>query len=189
MAATQLAAWMLMFGLVGSVAALVAATPQFADLGIDPAAREAVGLESLPSIRFDVALTVLLMVPIGYLLNASVFGAVGALYETPQEAQVAVTIVMLPMLLTIIMEQTVGMAPNSPFVVFGSFFPFTAPAILPTRMLITDVPLWQVLASFAICIASALGLVWLAGRVFRGALLTYGKKPSLKDLRNVLLAD
>ncbi len=189
MAATQLAAWMLMFGIVGIFAALFMTTPQFAELGIGAAAGEAGGLPSLPSIRFDVVVTVLLMVPLGYLLNASVFGAVGALYETPQEAQVAVTIVMLPMILTIVMVQTVGMAPNSPFVVIGSFFPFTAPAMLPTRMLITDVPLWQVLASFAICIASALGLVWVAGRVFRGALLTYGKKPSLRDIRNVLLAD
>ena len=188
-AATQLAVWfaMLLGGVVATALVagvwLIGAAPQ-AD-----ASAEAVQISALFSgFRADVLVVAVLMVPLGFLLNASLFGAVGALYETPQEAQMAVSFLTAPMILTVIMVQMAGLAPNSALIAFGSFFPLSAPAMLPMRMLLTTVPLWEILASIALCLASAIGLVWVAGRIFRGTLLNYGKKPTLKDLRNALLA-
>lgn len=194
-AATQLAVWLAMLlgiAAVGAVAAGVwlADAEPLANLPpgeVGEAGEKIAGL--IAGFRIDVFLVAVLMVPLGFFVSASIFGAVGALYETPQEAQMAVAFLTAPLVLTTIMVQMAGLAPNSALIVFGSFFPFSAPAMLPMRMLLTSVPLWEVLASIATCLASAVGLVWVAGRIFRGTLLNYGKKPTFKDLRNALLAD
>ena len=191
-AVTQLAVWIPMLAAIAVTAAMMVPVDELAELGLAGAGR---GVEdggftvSLSSVRFDVALVVLVMLPLGYLINASLFGALGAMYETPQEAQVAVTIAMAPMIAAIIMVQTAGLAPNSSLIAFGSFFPFTAPAMLPTRMLIADVPVWQVAASVVLCLGMTVAVVWLAGRIFRGSLLIYGKKLKVKDIWQILTVD
>ena len=188
-AVTQVAVWGAMLLVFGAMAAAILPTEELAELGVATATEEGPVQIAMPAIRFDVVLVVLLMLPLGYLINASLFGALGAMYETPQEAQVAASIAMAPMIVAIIMVQTVALAPNSAFVVFGSFFPFTAPIMLPTRMLVSDISIWEVVLSIALCASSAIAVVWVAGRVFRGSLLTYGKKIGLKDLRQIIVAD
>ena len=42
--------------------------------------------------------------------------------------------------------------------------------------------MWQVILSLLITLATALGLVWLAGRIYRVGILNYGKKSSLADM-------
>ena len=189
MAVTQLAVWLAMLLAFGVLAAGVLPAEDLVEIGLAAPAEQAGGPVGLPSIRFDVVVVVLVMLPLGYLINASLFGALGAMYESPQEAQVAVTIAMTPMIAAILMVQTVGLAPNSALVAFGSYFPFTAPIMLPTRMLVADMAAWQVLVSTVLCASSALAIVWLAGRVFRGSLLIYGKKLAPKEIWTILTAD
>ena len=45
-----------------------------------------------------------------------------------------------------------------------------------------DIPLWQPLLSIALPYATALGVVWLSGRIYRVGILLYGKKPNLKEI-------
>ena len=190
MAVTQLLVWFAMLLAIGAAFALLVPMEGLAELGMATAAAEGEPLEfALPPLRFDVLLVVLVMLPLGYLINASLFGALGGMYESPQEAQVAVGIAMSPMIFAMLMVQTVGLAPNGVPVVVASFFPFTAPIMLPTRMLVSDVPIWQVLLSMALCAGSALGVIWLAGRAFRASLLIYGKKFKPRDIWQILTAD
>ncbi|MCY4013085.1 MAG: ABC transporter permease [Gammaproteobacteria bacterium] len=188
-AATQLSVWLVMLVAFGVLAAGVVPAADLAEMGLSAPAETAGGAVVWPAIRFDVVAVVLLMLPLGYLINASLFGALGAMYESTQEAQVAVTIAMMPMIVAMLMVQIVSLVPNSALVVFGSYFPFTAPVMLPARMLVADMGAWQVLASVALCASSALAVIWLAGRVFRGSLLIYGKKLALKEIWTILRAD
>ena len=193
MAATQIGLWLLLLlvgalgvGLVvGDFATQEGGGVPFLD---DEFTQEAFP-DGLPQVPWDVVAVVLLMLPLGYLINASVFAALGAMHENPWEAQMSVTLAMLPMMITLIVAQTIVFAPNSPLVLVCAFVPFTAPAILPARMLLVDMPLWQVALSVGLCVAATLGMVWLCGRIFRGSLLVYGKKIGWRDLRQVILAD
>lgn len=189
MAATQLAVWLAMLTAVGVIVVGALGTEDLLELGLAAPAEQPGAAVVWPAIRFDVVAVVVLMVPLGYLINASLFGALGAMFESPQEAQVAVGIAMAPMIAAIVMVQTVGSAPNSALVAFGSYFPFTAPIMLPTRMLVADMAAWQVLFSVVLCASSALAIVWLAGRVFRGSLLLYGKKLTVKGIWTILTSD
>ena len=187
-AATQIGTWIAILSVVGVVLSLSGRVE--AELAeFMPAAVGDGGALSLAGIRYDVVLVVLVMLPLGYFLNCSVFAAVGAMYENPAEAQMSVTLAFMPMILTIFMVQMLLVAPNSGVVAFGAFFPFSAPALLPARMLLTDMPVWQTLLSVALCAISTFAMIWLAARIFRGSLLIYGKRPTLRDLRNVIFDD
>lgn len=192
MAATQLGLWLLLLLVGGAVVGLAVGGLPF-DLATAPLPEQDAGRkffpEGLPAVRWDVVGVVLLMLPLGYLINASIFAALGAMHENPWEAQMSVTVAMLPMVLAFIVAQTIVFAPSSALVLVCAFLPFTAPAILPARMLLVDMPFWQVAFSLALCAASTLGMIWLCGRIFRGSLLVYGKKLSWRDLRHVILAD
>jgi ABC-2 type transport system permease protein len=46
----------------------------------------------------------------------------------------------------------------------------------------TDVPAWQLLLSMFFSIAGFFGAIWLASRIYRIGILSYGKKPTLKEV-------
>ena len=191
MAATQLGIWLLLV-LIGVAVALAAgdwgASAAAGAPLLDQEVRESLP-GRLPAMRWDVAAVALVMLPLGYLINASIFAALGAMHENPWEAQMSVTIAMLPMLLAVVVAQTIVFAPDGPLVVICAFLPLTAPAILPARMLLVDMPAWQVVLGVGLCVACTAGLIWLCGRIFRGSLLIYGKKLTWRDLRHVIIAD
>jgi ABC-2 type transport system permease protein len=63
-----------------------------------------------------------------------------------------------------------------------SFIPFTSPVVLPARLVLTEVPWWQV--SIALLVL-AVG-IWFfrtsSGKIFRLGMLMYGKEPSFKEM-------
>ena len=192
LACTQVVVWMAMFAVVGTIVVQLIPLDEMTPLGAAGAAgaagEGAAGGVSFP-FRGDVAIVVVAMLPLGFLIHGSLFAALGALYETAQEAQVGTTIAMAPLVATPIIVQTARLAPESLLLTLSSLFPLSAPVVLPTRMLLGDVPVWQTVLSVALCAASAMVTIWLAGRVFRGSLLNYGRKPSFADVWRVLRAD
>ena len=186
-AATQFLVWGAMLAAGAATVAFLIPADALSQLGVGNADAN-LGLPAF-TVPISVIGVIALALPLGYLINAALFGAIGALYESSQEAQLAVSIAMAPLVATVLVVQIARLAPDSPVIVFGSFFPFTAPAVLPARMLLTDVPGWQVATSLLLCASTAVGIVWLAGRIFRGSLLTYGRKPRLRDVWRTLRSD
>jgi ABC-2 type transport system permease protein len=63
-----------------------------------------------------------------------------------------------------------------------SIFPLTSFAVMPMRLVLTDVPLWQYLLSIVLLLGSVWVMRWVAGRIFTVAVLMYGKEPSLREV-------
>lgn len=187
-AATQIAIWAALL-LVALFAVASGLFPGLVDPDIVEALPGTGGAAMLSDIRYDVLLALLFLLPLGYLINASLFAALGAMHENPWEAQMSVALAMAPSILAFALVQAMVVAPNSGLVTFGAFFPFTAPALMPARMLMADVAAWQVLLSIGLCAVSTVGMIWLSARIFRGSLLIYGKKLTLGDLRRIVFAD
>ena len=61
-------------------------------------------------------------------------------------------------------------------------FPFTAPFVMPVRWSMAAVPLPELALSLVIMVAALLGVVWIAGRIYRTGILMYGKKPTLREV-------
>ena len=184
LALTQFAAWGAMLAAAALAAFAVAPPDGLAALGVATGGDANAGLATVvPAGVWPVAA---IMLPLGYLLYASLFAALGAMYETAQDAQLGVTIAMAPLLGAVLVVQTARVAPDSAIIAVVSLFPFTAPVMLPTRMLLTDVPGWQVALALTLCAATAAAVVWLAGRVFRGSILLVGTKPGWRDAWRIL---
>ena len=50
------------------------------------------------------------------------------------------------------------------------------------RQGMTNIPVWQIVASSAIMILCAVASVWLAGRAFRLGMLRYGKRLKWREI-------
>ena len=64
---------------------------------------------------------------------------------------------------------------DGPLSVGLTLFPLTAPTIALFRMTLSDVPTWQLAASFALIVASLVVSIWIVARIFRAAMLMYGQ--------------
>jgi ABC-2 type transport system permease protein len=59
--------------------------------------------------------------------------------------------------------------------------PFTSPVVMMTRIPF-GVPYWELGLSMVLLVLGFLGTTWLASRIYRIGILSYGKKASFKDL-------
>jgi ABC-2 type transport system permease protein len=142
----------------------------------------AMGESGAPAIPLSMIGYFLLFFLLGYFLYASVYTAIGAPFNTDQEAQ---QLSMIPSMLIIggmAVYPSVMNSPNGPVAVFASLFPFTAPLIMYLRTAIAEPPGWQIALCIVILILSTIGMAWLAGRIYRVGILMYGKKPTLPEI-------
>lgn len=119
---------------------------------------------------------------LGYFLYASIYTALGAPFNTDQEAQ---QLSMIPTMLIIggmAVYPAVMNNPNGPVAVAASLFPFTAPLIMYLRTAVAEPPGWQIGLSIVILILSTIAMAWLAGRIYRVGILMYGKKPTIPEI-------
>ncbi len=117
----------------------------------------------------------------GYLLYASLFAAIGAAVDNETDSQQFMT----PLSIILIIGLYIGIAamrsPESPIVFWSSMIPFTSPTVMLVRIPF-GVPLWEVLTSMAILVASFIFFTWLSGKIYRVGILMYGKKVTWKEL-------
>lgn len=72
--------------------------------------------------------------------------------------------------------------PNGTLARVLSYIPLTAPATMMMRLGSGSVPWWEIVLTLAILSVSVWLAITLAGRVFRTALLMYGKRPTIPEI-------
>jgi ABC-2 type transport system permease protein len=118
----------------------------------------------------------------GYLTYAALFAAIGSIVsEDQQEAQSLVFPIMMPIILGFVLMTKAIEDPNSSLAVFGSLFPLTSPMVMMGRITY-DVPTWQLVTSAILLVGCFVLLTWLTGKIYRTAILMYGKRPSFKEI-------
>jgi ABC-2 type transport system permease protein len=118
----------------------------------------------------------------GYFIYSTLFAAIGsASSDDMQDTQQLMFPIIIPVIFAFAMIASVVSSPNSGLAIFGSMFPLTSPILMPARLPF-DPPIWQVLLSMVILVASIIGLTWVAGRIYRVGILMYGKKVSFGEL-------
>ena len=76
----------------------------------------------------------------------------------------------------------VGLGPvGRPALAVMSVIPTFAPTLMPIRLAFGGVPVWQMALSVVLAVALIPGLVWLAGRIYRNAVLRSGARVRLRD--------
>jgi ABC-2 type transport system permease protein len=109
--------------------------------------------------------------------------AVGASVRQLKEAQG----MLMPIWLTMVTPMFVWMPtlrePNGVVATTMSFFPPATPLMMVLRLSTdTPIPLWQTVLALALMIVSTIGIVFMASRIFRVAILWQGKTPKMTEL-------
>lgn len=117
----------------------------------------------------------------GYILYASLFAAIGSAVDNESDTQQF----MVPITFIIIFALYAGIFsaenPDGPLAMWCSMIPFTSPIVMMVRIPF-GVSTWELALSMVILYGSAIGLAWVAGRIYRVGILMYGKKPSYKEM-------
>jgi ABC-2 type transport system permease protein len=117
----------------------------------------------------------------GYLLYSSLFAAVGAAVDGESDTQQFVFPITLPLIIGIFAMVNAFQNPDSSIAFWFSMIPFTSPIVMMARIAY-HVPVEQVIISMLILVATFLGTIWMAGKIYRTGILMYGKKVSFKEM-------
>ena len=117
----------------------------------------------------------------GYIFYASQFAAIGAAMTDDSDAQSFTFPITIPIIISMVLMSVTLSQPFSSAAYWGSMLPFSSPIIMMTRIPF-QVPWWEQLISMFILLISALGMVYVAAKIYRVGILIQGKKISFKEI-------
>jgi ABC-2 type transport system permease protein len=119
---------------------------------------------------------------LGYIFYAAIFVAAGAPLSTEQEAQQVtgylVIVLIIPIMLTIMIIQN----PDSTLSKILSYIPFLTASMMAVRIPIQMPSTFEIISTIMLLVVSSVVAIWVAGKIFRTTILSYGKRPSIKEL-------
>lgn len=119
---------------------------------------------------------------LGFFMYAVVFAALGALVSRQEDVGGAT----MPALLLVIAGYVVGISvlpsdPSSRLAEVLSVIPVFAPTLMPMRLSMGGVPVWEAVVSVGLVVLLIPALIWLAARIYRNAVMRTGAKVKLRD--------
>lgn len=151
----------------------------------------ALAMMELPAVDLDLftLLYFLLNYLMGIVVFLAIFAAFGAMFDTPQDAQGAMMPVMMLIIVPFLLAVSMARNPANTLAEVSSMLPFATILVMPARMALIDVPLWQVAVAFLMNLLT----IWLAVRagakIYRLTILMTGKRPSWADIWRWLRTD
>jgi ABC-2 type transport system permease protein len=141
----------------------------------------AVGSIDLPAVRGAVLAWAVAWFVLGYALYATMFGALGSLGSRAEDAQSVAGPATVVLLMAYMASFFMIAQPASAAAKAISYFPLTAPMAMPGRIAMGATAWWEPVLAVVLTLATILGLVQLAGRLYTNAILHSGPALSLKD--------
>lgn len=139
------------------------------------------GTVDLPNIEVTSVLNLLLWFVIGFLMFAVLFGAAGSLVSRMEDAQT----IAMPMTFTAVAGFFISIMtldnPSGPLAVFGTYFPLTAPFVVPVRASLSALSPLEYILAVAIALVAIGLLTRVAGRIYQGALLRFGSRVGWRE--------
>ncbi|OLF09539.1 ABC transporter permease [Actinophytocola xinjiangensis] len=119
---------------------------------------------------------------LGYLLYATVFATAGSLVSRQEDVQA----VLMPVTAVLVAAFVLGFAvlsgnPAGPTATVLSLLPPLSPILMPGRIALAAVPLWQVGLAVLFTVVAVVALARLGGVVYRNAVLHTGPRLRLRD--------
>jgi len=121
----------------------------------------------------------------GYLIYGALFAIVGAASDVDTETQQFIMPITVPLLSTMVFVSQMTSNPHSGIAKFLSFFPLTSPLAMTARLPFADTAssfTLELILSMLLAIAGFIGIVFIASRIYRIGILSYGSKVGYKDL-------
>ncbi len=117
---------------------------------------------------------------LGFFMYALAFAAAGALVSRQEDAAG----VVMPVLMFVIAGWVLGISilpsdPGSTLIEVLSVIPVFAPTLMPMRLAMGGVPVWEAGLSVILVLAMIPLLTWIGGRIYRNAVLRTGSRVKL----------
>jgi len=187
---TQMAIWIVLLAIIAMVAGSAfgigqvspdAVSPESLRMAKDMGAMEMIMRETLSINYTPIIVGFVLYFLGGYLLYSSLFAGLGSAVDQASDSSQFTTPVIMIMLIAFYAGMACMENPSGPTAVWCSIIPFTSPVVMMIRLPF-GVPFWQLALSLGLLFGTALGITWLAARIYRRGILHYGKKASFGDL-------
>jgi ABC-2 type transport system permease protein len=141
-----------------------------------------IGGALIPPEAFENFLPMLIYFIVGFLFYTTIFVGIGSLVTTEQEAQQMTTYISLVLILPLVVAVPAIQNPDSMLVSILSYIPFTIPSIMLLRFKIAPVPITDVIITLSIMMLTIIATIKIAAVVFRIGILSYGTRPTIKEL-------
>ncbi|MGJ7908592.1 ABC transporter permease [Actinopolyspora sp. H202] len=119
---------------------------------------------------------------LGFTLYATMLAAASSLVSRQEDLQSVIT----PVIMLLIVPFFVGVSvlPTNPDGTTGtvlSMIPGFSPMLMPMRLALGGIPLWQGALSVVLSLAATAAVLWLGGRIYSNAVLRTGARVRLKE--------
>ena len=138
----------------------------------------------ISNIPTQILVYMLIFFLLGFLIYSFLYGAFASTVSKIDELSSAIMPVQIIIVFTFIATMSAINSGNAdtPFNVFLSYFPFTAPMMMFTRAIISNVSTLEIILSILVLIVSTYFIGWLSARIYRVGILMYGEKTNLFKL-------
>lgn len=121
---------------------------------------------------------------LGLLIYAFMYGAIGSMVSKVEELNTAampVTLIFIASFLVVVFSMSSGEVDNLLMKVC-SFIPFISPMAMFTRIAMSTVPVYEIIISVIILIASVFVIGFGSAKIYKTGVMLYGTKPSFKNI-------
>ena len=136
----------------------------------------------IPMEAFDNIFPMLGFFILGYVFYVSIFVGIGSIVSTEQEAQQITSYISILLILPTIFAVSAIQNPGSTIIKILSFIPFTSASIMMLRLKIETIPAGEILSAVLIMLISIYLTITFSSKLFKIGILSYGKRPALKEL-------
>lgn len=142
----------------------------------------------ISNIPTQILIYMLIFFLLGFLIYSFLYGAFASTVSKIDELGSAIMPVQIIIVFTFIVTMSAINSGNAdtPFNVFLSYFPFTAPMMMFTRAIISNVSTLEIILSILVLIVSTYFIGWLSARIYRVGILMYGEKPNFIKLMGAI---
>ena len=139
-------------------------------------------VKGIEIVRFDELPILFMYFLTGYFFFAAIYATLGTLFDNEQDAQQSMSIVSLIAMVPLMGSFYFMANPTALVTKILSFVPPMTPFMMILRISSDAAEPWEVAATIVLMILSVWGMMTLAGKIFRTALLMYGKRATLPEI-------
>lgn len=122
----------------------------------------------------------------GLLLYAGIFACIASSTDSEVEVQNLSIFGFLPVIISLLSLNVTIDNPSSNITTILSMIPFISPINMMARIPF-NVPIWEILLSLIILIATSIIVILFASKLYRVGILLYGEKLSWKHIKNIFI--
>jgi ABC-2 type transport system permease protein len=140
------------------------------------------GTALVPLGAFENILPMLVYFVLGFLFYTTLFVGIGSVVSTEQEAQQITTYISLVLLLPVVIAMPAIQNPDFIVIQIFSYIPLTIPSVMLLRLNISPVSTYELIFTILLLLLSIIIMIKVSAKIFRIGILSYGIKPTFREI-------